>query len=839
MRLLFFIVLVFALLLIPAPGLQGQWELSGTAQIQQALAALTTTGSVLMIAAHPDDENTALLAYFARGRNARTAYLSLTRGEGGQNLVGPEQGPELGVIRTQELLAARRIDGASQLFTRAIDFGFSKTAEETLAKWGHQEVLSDVVWNIRRFRPDVIILRFSGTSRDGHGHHQCSAMLGKEAFFAAADPAKFPEQLKWVQPWKAKRVFFNVFSFTREQEKEAAGLSTALEIDTGEYNPVLGRSYSEIAGLSRSMHKSQGFGAAQRRGPVKNYLTLVAGEQAAKDPLDGVDTSWGRIAGGAAVGELLARAAQSFQPEHPERTVPLLLEARRMVRAIQAPLAKYKLEEIDEAIALCAGLWLDAAAGRYEAVPGSDLKIALTAINRSRAKISVEAMSVEDQSVPGERVKLEYNQPHVRNIQFHVPAQQAYSQPYWLAKPVQGALYSVPDQKLIGVPENPPALRARFRLRAGQEAIEITRPVHYRYVDSLRGEVIRPLAIVPPVAVQVSAVPLVFPDAQPRATEVRVRANVANSSGRIEWTLPSGWRAEPVQAYYRIGEPGESTVLRFTITPPAGDARAEAIAAAHTTDGRTVSQGGRTIDYPHIPPQALFPPSTLSLVRADIRMLSKRIGYIEGAGDEVAEALAAVGYEVTLLTPQDLTAGDLGRFDAIVTGVRAYDVRPDLDTNRARLLRYVEEGGTLVVQYNKLESERRRPSGFALAPYPMTIGWARVSVEDAPVAFPDPESLLLAKPNRITPADFNNWVQERGLYFATKWDPRYKTLFSSHDPGEEPLEGGTLYTPLGKGAYVFTAYSWFRQLPAGVPGAFRIFSNLLSAGKTLYDQTHR
>jgi len=517
---------------------------------------------------------------------------------------------------------------------------------------------------------------------------------------------------------------------------------------------------------------------------VKNYLTLVAGEQAVNDPFDGVDTSWGRIAGGAAAGELLTRAAQSFQPEHPERTVPLLLEARRKVRAIQDPLAKYKLEELDEAIALCAGLWLDAAAERHEAVPGSDLKIALTAINRSRAEISVEAMSVEGQSAPGESVKLEYNQPHVRNIQFRVPAQQAYSQPYWLAKPVQGALYSVADQKLVGVPENPPALGARFRLRSRQETIEITRPVHYRYVDSLRGEVIRPLAIVPPVAVQASAVPLVFPDAQARATEVRVTANLANSSGRIEWTLPSGWRAEPAQADYKVGEPGESTILRFTIAPPAVDARAEAVAVAHAADGRTVSRGERRIDYPHIAPQVLFPPSALSLVRADIRMLSKRIGYIEGAGDEVAEALDGLGYEVTLLTPQDLAAGDLARFDAIVTGVRAYDVRPDVGANRARLLHYVEEGGTLVVQYNKLESERRRPSGFALAPYPMTIGWARVSVEDAPVAFPDPESLLLARPNRITREDFDNWVQERGLYFATKWDPRYKTLFSSHDRGK-------------------------------------------------------
>ena len=831
---------VVPLLFLPA---YAQRDLSGAAEVEQSLARLNTVGSALMIAAHPDDENTSLLAYLARGRHVRTGYLSLTRGEGGQNLIGSEQGDEMGVIRTQELLAARRIDGAEQFFTRAIDFGFTKTADEALSKWGREQILSDVVWVIRRFRPDVIVLRFTGTPRDGHGQHQASAILGKEAFFAAADKTRFPEQLRWVQPWQAKRLVWNAFTFTRQQENEFAKTAAKVEVDTGAYDPVLGHSYSEIAGMSRSLHKSQGMGAAERRGSAKNFLINVEGDPAKKDMFDGIDLTWDRIPGGASVGEFLSQAEREYQPEHPEHLVPMLEKARAKLAAIVSaqsnPLLARKLRELDEAIALCAGLWLDASADPYYVVPGGGIKVTFTALDRSHVPVKIESVHLQGmKDAPALDLApavLAFNNPSTYSLKWTIPADQPYSQPYWLAEPKQGDRYGVSDQLEIGVPENPPLLEASFRMRVDETGIDLMLPVHHRYVDRVRGELTRPIAVVPPVAVQFAAKTFVFPDQSAKTVSVAVKGEVANSNGTARLEMPAAWSDAPSAQQFHLKLSAEQTEPSFLITPPSGDASA-AVRAVADADGHEVTVGVRVIDYPHIPPQTLFPRAEARLVRADIRTLARKIGYVMGAGDEVPDALRQIGCEVTLLTEDDLTRGDLSRFDAIVTGVRAYNVRADLRANQQRLLEYASNGGTLVVQYNVLEGGPFGGNSHLLdniGPYPMKITHDRVTVEDAPVALPHPDSPLLASPNKIGPADFEGWVQERGLYFAAEWDPRYQTLFECHDPGEKPLSGGTLITRYGKGAYVFTAYSWFRQLPAGVPGAYRIFANLLSAGKTL------
>ena len=491
----------FFLLLIFAP-VYAQPGLSGSARIQLELKKLNVLGSALMIAAHPDDENTALLAYLARGRLMRTAYLSATRGEGGQNLIGAERGALLGVVRTQELLAARRIDGAEQFFTRAIDFGFSKSAEETLSKWGRERAVSDMVWVIRQFRPDVIILRFSGTPRDGHGHHQASAILGKEAFVAAADPRRFPEQLRLVRPWQARRLLFNVFSFTRDQETSAAATPGRLEVDVGEYSAVLGKSYAEIAGASRSMHRSQGMGAAERRGSVKNYLVSVAGDPAQRTLFDGIDTGWSRVPGGEQAGQILGEAARKFEPDYPEKSIPALLKARTEMEKLKDEWARIKLHDLDETIALCAGLWLSAEADRHAAVPGSNLQVRWTAINRSEVPLTLSAVHLEGM---GERkpadmqaLPLAWNRPVSGQFDAVIPREQPYSQPFWLRNPPQGEAYQIEDQELIGVAENPPVLQARFHLSGGGTAFELVRPVIYRYVDDVRGELTRALQIVPP-----------------------------------------------------------------------------------------------------------------------------------------------------------------------------------------------------------------------------------------------------------------------------------------------------------------------------------------------------
>ena len=824
------LVLLLAALAAPAVA---QRNLAGAGETRLALERLTVLGSVLMVAAHPDDENTALLAYFARGRKLRTAYLSLTRGEGGQNLIGPEQGDQLGVIRTEELLAARKIDGAEQFFTRAIDFGYSKSIEETLGKWGRDEVLGDVVWVIRRFRPDVIVLVFSGTARDGHGQHQSSAILAREAFHAAGDSTKFPDQLKWVEPWQPKRVVWNVFYWTREQEAEARKAPSYVVIDTGEFDPVLGLSYAEIAGMSRSMHRSQGFGSEQHRGALRNYLVPVAGGPASKDVFDSVDITWNRL-GLSEAGEILEEAARTFEPKQPEKTVPLLLKARPLIAGSTDPLAKRKLAELDETLARLAGLWLDASADRHAAAPGSSLKVDVTVINRSRYPVSLVGVSIKGMPAAGggeiRTAALPYNEPVQYRFTVDVPAGQAYSQPYWLEHDKAGTLYTIPRRELLGTPEAPPALEARFRLRFDSQEIEIRRPVARRYVDRVEGEQVRPLVIVPPVAVRTSEAVMVFPDNASKEIAAIVRSNVGNAAGEVTLEAPPGWEAEPKSRPFRLTAEGEEAALAFRVTPPAHAARVELRAVA-TVEGRTISSGTVVLRYPHFPPQTLFPPAREGLVRADIKTLARNVGYVMGAGDDVPQALRRLGCEVTVLSADDLARGNLGQYDAIVTGVRAFNVRSDLRANHQRLMEYVELGGTLAVQYNVLGWGDGPESLGLLGPYPLKTGRARVSVEEAPVTVPNLDHPLLRSPNRITAADFEGWVQERGLYFAAEWDPRYESLFESHDPGEKPQSGGILYTRYGKGAYIFTAYSWFRQLPAGVPGALRIFANLLSAGR--------
>src|SRR5215469_1658426 len=883
---------LIAALFLPA---RGQRLFPGEIEIRQSLQNLNTLASAMMIGAHPDDDREVLLAWLARGRHARTAYLSLTRGEGGQNLIGPEQGDELGIIRTQELLASRRIDGGEQYFTRAIDFGFSKTAAETLTKWPREKVLADVVYNIRRFRPDVIILCFTGTPRDGHGHHQVSAILGKEAFTAASDPTKFPEQLAYVQPWQAKRIMENPFglqggpgaaknadkSADKNLDKEFPP-EDRLEIDVGEYSPELGYSYGEIGSISRSTNRSQGQGSAERKGSQKTYLVTVAGDKAAKDVFDGIDTTWSRLPGGARAGAVLRQALDSFAPAHPEALLPLLTQARPIVAAIvdatKDPLAARKLQELDEAMALASALSLEAQASAYAVSPGGSLRVSVAAVARTPAQVTLTGVNLSGiQGAPAlslAPVALAQNQPSQYTLNVRIPENQPYSQPYWLELPKDGNLYSVRDPRQIGLAENPPVLEAHFTVKIAGQQIELTRPVQNRYTDPVYGDLIRPLAIVPPVAVDLTERSIVFPDNHPRQVEVPVKSNGGKASGEAHLEIPAGWKSEPASRHFDLLATGEQTTLTFELTPPANSAEGRLRALAEV-GARSVASGTEVISYPHIPAQTLFPAAEVSLVRADINTLSKNVGYVMGAGDEVPGALQQMGCYVAFLTAADLAHGDLSRFDAIVTGVRAWNVRPDLRANYQRLFDYLDKGGTLIVQYNRAEGipggaggrgqaaavqgkqaqAKETPAqvkevkaappaqpnpatpseGGALehvGPYPIHISNERVTDEDASVAFPNPQLSLLHKPNEITAADFQGWVQERGLNFADQWDPKYLSVLESHDPGEEPHPGGMLYVKYGKGAYIFSAYDWFRELPAGVPGAYRLFANMLSAAKT-------
>jgi len=600
-----------------------------------------------------------------------------------------------------------------------------------------------------------------------------------------------------------------------------------ISIETGDYNPMLGYSYLEIAALSRSMHQSQGMGAPRRRGSATANLVPVAGEAALKDLFDGIDTTWNRVPGGAEVGRILAEAARSLDPAQPEKVVPQLLEAKRRLKGLDDPWARRKRGELDEALALCAGLWLDATTDRADFVPGSTMNVHATALNRSHFPIRLTGIGLGSDNPLD--VALPFNQPSTQEFTWKVPADAKYSQPYWLVEPRHGEAYTISDQQMVGAPENPPVLCARFHLRVESEDLELARPVVNRYVDRLRGELMRPVSIVPPVALEFVEPVLVFPTQQTKRVEVAIKGNLTGAAGEVRLEAPAGWRVEPASRKFQFND-GEQMTLAFEITPPAAATRARIMAYAWLGEQR-IGSGMQVVAYPHIHPRAIFPPSAAEAVRADMRTLARRVGYVMGAGDEMPQALRQLGCEVTLLGADDLATGDLARFDAIVTGVRAYNVRADLRANQYRLLEYAENGGTLVVQYNVLDYGTVPQALDKIGPYPIKIGRDRVTVEESPVSFPDPASPLLRTPNRISEADFDGWVQERGLYFASEWDPKYRTLFESHDPGETPKPGGTLYVPYGKGAYVFTAYSWFRQLPAGVPGAFRVFANLLSAGQ--------
>ncbi len=844
-------------------------ELSGTPAIRYALDKLSVLGSVLMIGAHPDDENTAVIAYLARGRKIRTGYLSLTRGEGGQNLLGNEQSEYLGALRTQELLAARRLDGASQYFTRAIDFGFTKTVSETMEKWGHDRILSDIVWVIRQQQPDVILLCFSGTPSDGHGQHQVSAILGREAFDAAADPAKFPEQLQWVKPWQAKRVMqarFNLPPGALMGASGASGSSGAgrgmqgvppnrapgappeaeVSLPVGDYDPVTGKSYREIAVASRSQHKSQAMVQSMSFGEQSNGLILRGGAPAKNDLMDGIDTTWSRVPGGARVGELLAGAKRDFNDLAPEKTVSSLLEARSLIVKLAEsgePWAQWKLDEINHAIALCAGVRVEAQANTFAYVPGATADVRLTAINRSHLPMTLAGIHIAGWEEKDAAVKdraLPYNREEAVNLKVTVPKDRPLSQPFWLRDPPNGDTYNIADQSLIGRADTVPEVTARFDFTIDGRPFSVTEPLHYRYADPSRDEFVRPVVVEPPVSVVLPARNFVVAIGAVRDISALVRAMVPGQAGELSFQVPQGWKVEPSKASFDLKESGATQEVRFRVTPPATPGAGEFKVVANLQGGPPVATAVNVIDYAHIPAQTIFDVSGGRMAAVQMKVLAKRVGYVMGSEDKMPEAIAQMGCQVDLLDDKVLATGDLSVYDAIVTGLRAYAVRADLRAAQTRLLEYVSRGGTLVVQYNRLDDRRISPSVAEafdhMGPYPFVLSQGnsqRVTEEDAAVRVLDPESPIVRSPNAISAADFNGWVQERGVYFADTWDTRYQTPFETHDTGEKELKGSLLYTRYGKGAYVYTSFSWFREMPAGVPGAFRLFANLLSAGKAV------
>lgn len=792
----------------------------------QELRSFCETGSVLYVAAHPDDENNRLLPYLARGRALRTGYLSLTRGDGGQNLIGSELGEELGVIRTHELLAARRIDGAEQYFTRAKDFGFSKDSADTLRRWDRQQVVGDIVRVIREFRPDVMIARFSPVPGETHGHHTASAILTMEAFNLAGDPAAFPEQFGSLRPWRPKRLWWNSWI---PPGSAAAVPSGTLRLDAGGYDPLLGESFGEIGARGRSMHKSQGEGRSGTRGSAIEYFSLLAGEPATSDILDGVDTSWGRIPGANEIGPLADDLIAKFAPSDPAASVPALLAIRRKLAALPSdPLIVDKRARLDRILQACLGLFVETVIAQAQVVPGEALQLRHTVV--ARTAVPVRWLGVRypalQRELGGEPVALNENEPANRDAVQTLPANTPVSQPYWLREPGTEGMFRVDDPSLIGRAENPPAFPVEMLFEVGGQTLAIADEPVQVINDPVRGEIRRRLDVIPPVSLGwVQSLELFAPGAAKPVT-VEITAARAGISGTVQLDTPDGWRAAPASHHFDFANAGARARFAFEVTAPVKPATAH-ITATALVDGKRYNHTRVEIRYDHIPAQLLQPPAELKGVSLELAVRSREIGYLPGAGDLVGESLARMGCNVTMLNNGALTAEALRRFDAVVIGVRAFNTRDDLDERMPALFAYAEQGGTVIVQYNTaygLKSTR-------FAPAALELSRDRVTDANAPVTLLAPEHPVFTTPNKIVPADFDAWVQERARFVPRSWDAKFTPLLAMSDPGEPPLNGTLLVARHGRGYFVYTGLSWFRELPAGVPGAYRLFANLVSLGK--------
>lgn len=784
------------------------------AEIKQGLEALNVTGSVLYMAAHPDDENTRLLAYLAKEKKVRTGYLSLTRGDGGQNLIGTEQAELLGLIRTQELLAARRTDGAEQFFTRANDFGFSKNPEESFKIWDKKRIFGDVVWVIRKFQPDVIITRFPEDSRAGHGHHSGSAILAREAFTAAADPKQFPEQLAFVKPWQAKRVVWNTFNFGSTNTTS----DDQLKIDVGLYNPLLGKSYGEIAADSRSNHKSQGFGTARQRGSAIEFFSPVVGEKATKDIFEGVDFTLNRIPGSAAIQKLLSEINREYQVANPASSVAKLLKLRTLVKD-----KPFKHELLDDLILACAGLWLESAAVNPAYSSDDSIDVRVQAITRVNKDFPFAVQVKELQS----KTTFDLTPNQWASVDRKIAGTSGrITQPYWLEKKHPQGIYIVDSLSNVGNPENHPLVSADFQIRIGDQTIEKKYPVIYKFTDPVRGEVYQPLVVAPPVTATLSEKAFLFNGNESKTISVSLKGFRNNVVGVLKPVVPAGWTVSPAQIDFNIGRKGEEQTVEFKLT--AGPQSVGGNFSINVlVNGKAYHEGLRVINYEHIPVQTLFPLAEARVDQTDLKFAGKRIGFIAGAGDLVPQSLKQIGYEVTTLSPQQVIHTDLSSFDAIITGVRLYNIEEQIATMQPKLMKYVENGGVLLVQYNV-----NTPLKITqLGPYPFQLSRDRVTEEDASVAMLAPQNPVLNYPNKISAADFDGWVQERGLYFTANMDPKYTPVLGMHDTGEPQNNGSLIVADYGKGRFVYTSLSFFRQLPAGVPGAYRLFVNLISKQK--------
>ena len=821
------LLFISAFLLIFTPAYSQEPSKLTAYEIFEKIQKLNFLGTALYIAAHPDDENTRLLSYLSNKVKARTGYLSLTRGDGGQNLIGSEIRELLGVIRTQELLAARKIDGGEQLFTRANDFGYSKHPDETLEIWNKDEVLSDVVWAIRTFKPDVIINRFDHrTPGTTHGHHTSSAMLSTEAFDLVDDETQFSEQLQYTSTWKPKRLFFNTSSWfysSNQQFEESSKNFT--KIDVGVYYPLKGVSNNEIAALASSQHLCQGFGRLTTRGSQPEYLSFLKGEEP-KDKnnlFSGINTTWNRIEGGGEVGNILYEIEENFNFNNPSQHIAQLLEAYLLIKELKDDQWRtVKTNEIKTIIEACLGLYIEASAISSTSVPNSEIVINFELINRS--SFPIELISIQPNTTSSKIYKgLSLNENIKQTFKETIVLENVnYTAPYWLKEKPSLGMYNVKNQTLIGLPETPRAVTVTFNLVLNYTPITFTKNVVRRYAEIDKGEIYAPFEIVPRVTTKLMDKVLLFSDTIAKQVWVEVKAGTNFVTGEVSLEAPEGWQVSPSKIPFSIAQKNDKEKVAFLVSPSKNESEGMLKAIAISKEKKYTKELIE-INYNHIPKQTVLKNAEAKVVRLEIKKKGTNIGYIKGAGDEIPESLRQIGYNVFLLQSEEINLENLQKFDAVVLGIRAYNVVDKLKFKQKHLLAYVKEGGNLVVQYNTSRGVDVQ------APYPLKLSRDRVTDEASEVTILAPNHPILNKPNVITENDFKGWVQERGLYFPNVWSDQYTPLLAMKDKGETLKLGSLLVAKYGKGNYIYTGLSFFRELPAGVSGAYKLFANLLSA----------
>jgi LmbE family N-acetylglucosaminyl deacetylase len=801
-----------------------------SAAIFNEIEKLNFLGTVLYIAAHPDDENTQLISYMANEIHARTGYLSLTRGDGGQNLIGSQLRESLGVIRTQELLEARKIDGGEQFFSRANDFGYSKNPEETLQIWDKEKVLADLVWVVRKFQPDVIVNRFDHrTPGSTHGHHTASAMLSMEGFDLANNSTSFPEQLQLVKPWQPKRVFFNTsWWFYGSQKKfEAADKTNLIALQTGVFYATLGKSNQEIAALSRSSHKSQGFGSTGVRGENTEYLEFLKGEalQNKSSLFEGIDTSWNRVKGGKPIGELINTIIKQYDFKNPSASIPNLLKAYTMIQKLDENHWKtIKSEEIKNIITDCSGLFLEAVSNTQETTPGSSIKLTLEAINRSPINMQlISITTLPEQKNTILNTDLKNNTLQNSKLDLQLPETINYTQPYWLKEKGTVGLYTVEDQKNIGIPDVIREVKVIFNVKINAVEIPFERTVVYKYNDNVKGEMYNYLDIVPEITSTLQDKVLLFPDTKPKFVGITLKSGKDAVKGNLKLDLPKEWKVSPESIAFNLDKKGTEQTVYFEVTPPVQ--MSEVVAKSSISiDGKAYDKEQTFINYDHITKQQVLETAEVKCIRFDLKTNQEKIAYIMGAGDDVPQSLSQMGYKVTILKPEAITPEKLENFDVVMTGIRAYNIIQELANKQEILFDFVKNGKTMIVQYNT-NGELVTPK---IAPYPLKLSKDRVTDENAEVRFLAPNHPVLNYPNTITSNDFEGWTQEQGLYYPKEFDKNFTAILSSNDKGEKPLDGALLIAPYGKGNYIYTGLSFFRELPEGVAGAYKLISNLIS-----------